>query len=235
MTTYTELAPSLQTGDVILFQGFDLSGFLIETLEADLKLPLFSHVGIVFRLPGGNSPSGLYLWQAAPPATPGNDTNFGPDYIKGVVADGCELVSLDNVMAWAAAQSAKGPSTSFLLAARHLTPAIAADDATSMMNCARFLVGRAFSYPVGDGMMADYVEGSALNKQSPNTTFFCSKLASTTYQACGILPPSPVPNVIAEPTMITNNILPGDFGQGGNRLQFLKGYSLGDQIAFTPN
>ncbi|MFN8359554.1 MAG: hypothetical protein U0264_06535 [Candidatus Kapaibacterium sp.] len=231
--TYAELAPSLQTGDVILFQGFDLSGFLIEALEAELNLPPYSHVGIVMRLPDGNSPSGLYFWQAAPPPTPGNDTNFGPDYIKGVVSDGCQLVSLDNVMAWAAAQSAQGPSTSYLLAARHLTPAISADDATTMMNFVRFLVGRSFSYPVGEGMMIDYAEGAVENKQSPNTTFFCSKLASATYQACGILPPSPVPNVIAEPTMITNNILPGDFGQTGTRLQFLKGYSLGDEISFT--
>ncbi len=233
--TYAELAPSLQTGDVILFQGFDVAGFFIGLLETMEGLPPYTHVGIVFRLPNGNSPSGLYLWQAAPPATPGNDTNFGPDYIKGVVSDGCQLVSLDNVMTWAAGQVAIGGTSNYILSARHLTPAIAADDAATMMATARFLAGRAFSYPVSTGMMIDYAEGAVENNQTPNTTFFCSKLASTTYQACGMLPPSPVPNVIAEPTMITNSILPGDFGQAATTLQFLKGYSLGDEIIFTPS
>ncbi len=227
--TYAELAPSLQTGDVILFQGFDLAGLLIESLESKLNLPLYSHVGIVFRLPDGNSPSGLYFWQAAPPPPPPKPgqpaQDFGSDYIKGVVCDGCQLVSLDAVMTWAAEQVALGGSAGFLLAARHLSPAIASDDAASMLNTARFLAGRSFSYPVSVGMVTDYTEGAEEHKQSPNTTFFCSKLASTTFQASGMLPS----------TMITNSILPGDFGQAATTLQFLKGYSLGDEIPFTPS
>jgi hypothetical protein len=222
---YSQLAPTLKTGDVILFQGTVFADLAIEELEKVEGLPQYSHIGMVY-LPT-DDPTNIQIWQAAP--APDAEA-YGNDYIKGVPADGAQLVSLQTVLEWCNDPS-KDHNNTYNVAARHLTPALSSSDFTLLDTFVREMVGRSFSQPEATGMMDDYYKG-ANGEQTSNATFFCSKLVAATYQGTGILPPQPVGNTIPEPTMITNSVLPGDFGQGATRLTWLKGYTLGDEIPF---
>jgi len=226
-TSYPKLKSELKSGDIIMFQGFDFAGYMIMGLETLENIEPFTHVGIVMEMPAfGASPAGLYFWQAQPPDA---DNQFGPDYFKQVASDGCVMVSLDAVMAWVSQQDTSG-AMRFNLIARQLNNPLAAPDLAAMLTTMRFLCGRSFSTPTDLGMVADYYKGCDAVKKggqsSANDTFFCSKLASQTFQGAGILPA----------TLVTNSVLPGHFGsnQDNTKLQFLKGYGFGADIYFTP-
>lgn len=223
--TYAELAPTLKTGDVILFQGSIGADLAIETLSLAKGLSPYSHVGMVY-LPA-DDPTNIQLWQAAP--APDAEA-YGNDLFKGVPADGCQMVSLQTVMDWCG-NLQEDHDNKYSFAAAHLTPALSASDFTLLDTFIRQMVGRSFSQPEDTGMMDDYLKGADEGVQTSNATFFCSKLVAATYQGAGILPPQPGVG-IAEPTLITNSVLPGNFGDGG-KLDFLKGYTMGPEIPFT--
>ncbi len=228
--SYNELKSQLKTGDIIMFQGFDVSGYMIMGLELFENIEMFTHVGIVVQMPESlNAPAGLYFWHAIPPAA---IDQFGPDYFKQVQCDGCVLVSLDSVMSWVGQQTTSTSSSKaepFNLIAREITPKLAVDDEAALLNYMRVIAGRSFSTPVDSGMVIDYFAGAEAAKKggssSADDTFFCSKLASQTFQQAGLLPA----------TLVTNSVLPGHFGinQNNTKLQFLKGYGFGDEIYFT--
>ena len=112
--TYDSIKSYLKTGDILLFEKFDTAGVLIEALEEFETLPKFTHVGIVFKLPAkGDFPEGLYFWQAVPPPTV-EPMNYGPDYFKGAISDGAQMVSLDSIMAQLSNQKGMGLGQMFV-------------------------------------------------------------------------------------------------------------------------
>lgn len=234
MISYSDLKGQLKSGDIVLLKGFDLTGGLIMTLEGSQNLEDFTHVGIVMDLPAyGNSPAGLYYWQAAPPTPPPDKWPFGTDYIKQVECNGCVLVPLDIVVDVVANETlGKTSLNDFQLWARQLNKPLTAEYEQAMLNYMRVLSGRSFSYPVAEGMIADYTAGyddvknnGVLATSSADDTFFCSKLASQTFQEAGLL----------QSGLVTNSVLPGHFGQSADNqyLRFQDGYGFGDEIEFT--
>jgi hypothetical protein len=184
-------------------------------------------VGIVVPMPeNADLPAGIYFWHAVPADA---TQSFGPDYYKQTECNGCVLVSLDAVMGWVNLQDTSG-TMQFNLIARQISPALAPDDEYALIQYIRYLAGRSFSTPVDTGMVADYLEGVEAAKKggtsSADDTFFCSKLASQTFQQAGLLPTN----------LVTNSVLPGHFGVNADntKLQFLKGYSFGEEIYFLP-
>lgn len=196
---YSQIKDSLKTGDVLLFDGFDLAGLGIMILENDIVgIPPYTHVGIVFRLPArDNMPAGLYFWQAAPPAgSIEEDGRFGNDYFKGVPGNGAQMISLDTLMNYVA--NLKGLNT-LLVAARQLKKELSPEQSQALYNYAAHISGRSFSYPTDGGMVVDYLAGAS-GRQSGDESFFCSKLASQTFWKAGLID-----------SVVTNSVLPGDF------------------------
>ena len=113
------------------------------------------------------------------------------------------------------AQAASSSPAAFY--ARRITPAFTDELIAEMETFIRQMAGRSFSSPIKGGMLIDYTQGE-LGIQSPNDTFFCSKLASATFQAIGLLPP----------TIITNDILPGFFAS--DTVSLLNGYGFDDGV-----
>jgi hypothetical protein len=225
--TYSQIRSLLQPGDVILFEAdgdiVDLGIGILDSMKGDLP---FTHCGIVYRFPGSDPNDAPMIWQAAPPPMPPESAGgeaFGQDFIKLVPTDGCQLVSLDVVIALCAEQT----SANYQFAYRNIqsvsNPDLGLDSEllTLLDNFIRFTDGRSFSYPPEDGMGIDYFEGYKEQKQTGNDTYFCSKLASDTYKNIGLL----------SSDVITNAVLPGDFA--GDNLAIQNNYQLGPLTYFT--
>lgn len=230
---YSELKKDLKTGDLIMFMGFDFTGALIMGLEIAEGTDLYTHVGMVVEMPPkGDIPGGLYYWQAMPPNC---TTLFGPDYFKGVECNGCVLVSLDAVMKWVEGQESSWTSKIQLLSRslintknppnQQLGPA----EEALLLKYMKHIGGRSFSSPTGTGMAEDYNAGlksaDKINgKSSSDATFFCSKLISQTLQKAGIFADN----------LITNSVLPGDFGSGqdNKKLYYQLGYGYDKEVLF---
>lgn len=57
---FEQLAPQLDTGDIILFGGTSEISVIIDSMTASK----YSHVGMVIRAPGSSGSDGLSLWQS---------------------------------------------------------------------------------------------------------------------------------------------------------------------------
>jgi hypothetical protein len=228
-TNYSALKNSFKTGDIIMFMGFDFAGYAIMGLEEAEGIDLFTHVGIVIDVPArGSMPAGLYFWQAMP----ADATNqFGPDYFKGVECNGAVAVPLEAILNWVNKQDTTSGATKYLLIARQLNQKMQPADESLLLAYMNEIAGRSFSSPVDDGMLLDYAAGVLSSKtngtSSSDATFFCSKLASQTFQQAGMLPAN----------LVTNSVLPGHFGssEDNKKLVFQKGYSFGTDIYFIPD
>lgn len=195
-STYSQIKGSLKTGDIIVFQGFDDAGIAIMLYEEKIDILPYTHVGIIFELPERNGlPKGLYFWQAAPLDT-SDPARFGNDYIKGAVSNGAQMVSLDKMMSYISNLSGADTMT---VSIRKLEKPLTQPQQNALFNYACQVAGRSFSYPTYDGMVKDYMAG-AMGIQSGDESFFCSKLASQTFVAAGIID-----------SLITNSVLPGHF------------------------
>lgn len=60
---YNEIAPTLQTGDVVLFRSPSWISRLIDFITDSI----YSHAAMVFRTPGSHGRDGLFLWQSYEP------------------------------------------------------------------------------------------------------------------------------------------------------------------------
>lgn len=220
--TYDSLKSTFKTGDILLFDGFDLTGIAILVLEKKLNIPLFTHVGVIFDLPGNsNMPAGLYFWQAAPQH--GLDSNrFGNDYIKGVPSNGAQMISLDTLMHYL--DTLHGLD-SMIVGVRHLNNPLNAAQQQKLFKYAAEVCGRSFSAPPQTGMPLDFAAGEK-GIQSGDETFFCSKLASQTYLEAHLIE-----------SVITNSVLPGHFGPNlpneKTKINFLDN-GFGNFITFSP-
>lgn len=223
--TYDQIKPYLKTGDVLLFYDFDTAG--IEIMLVDMAIahvPPLTHVGIVFELPENNGlPAGLYFWQAIPPKDVLPQT-YGNDWIKGAESTGAQMVSLDKVMEYLS--TIKGIETQYVLV-RQLSKALSDSEKDAMLKYAREVDGRSFSWPIPEDMAFDYFLGAKEGKQSTDYSFFCSKLASQTFQNAGLID-----------SVITNSVLPGHFaispGDKENLITF-KTNALDSIVQFLPN
>jgi hypothetical protein len=160
---YDEIAPKLQTGDLILFEGTSLIGRIIDLITHSK----FCHIGMVVRQAGpGAPPDDLYLWQS-----------FEPQ--NGVVLDPLKGF----LTTFIAGEPGGGYSVRQLDVAR--TPAmLAAVD--QYMGQAK---GKPF--PTFAQWIIGWIAGN-LGIPTPETNFFCSELVAQTYMAMGLLPPRPL-------------------------------------------
>ncbi|MDN3202976.1 hypothetical protein [Algoriphagus sediminis] len=229
---YSNLKSSLKTGDVMMFMGFNPTGDAIRRLEKLEGLEGFTHIGIVVEIADEKGNIQHYFWHAIPPDA---INQFSPDYLKGVQADGCVLVTLDSVIDWVKKTNTDAGRTEFKLIVRKLNGengkrGIGPDQLKDFITFMKQMAGRSFSHPVDMGMVLDYTAGLEASKlggkSSSNTTFFCSKLSSATFQAAKLLPES----------LVVNSVLPGHFGSKSKqgKLQWQKGYSLGEDIYVQP-
>ncbi len=60
---YNEIAPKLQSGDVFLFRGKTLVSRIIDFMTDSI----YSHAGMVVRMPDAHGKDTLYLWQSFEP------------------------------------------------------------------------------------------------------------------------------------------------------------------------
>jgi hypothetical protein len=144
-------------------------------------------------------------------------------------------VTLDSVIDWVKQTNTEKKKTEFKLIARKISRndnqrGIGPEQMDAFHTFIKQMDGRSFSSPTDMGMVLDYVEGYEAakhdGKSSSNATFFCSKLASATFQAANMLPPE----------LVVNSVLPGHFGSASKqgKLEWQKGYSFGDDIHFQP-
>ncbi len=215
-----------------MFKGFSLTGYAIMSLEFLEGLEGYTHIGIVVDLPDEKGDNELYFWHAIPPDA---IKQFSPDYFKGVHADGCVLVTLDSVIDWVKETNIEKGKQEFKLVARKLSAkegerGIQKKQLKDFHKFIREKAGRSFSSPVDMGMVLDYFEGFEASKHggksSSDATFFCSKLASATFQGAKMLPKD----------LVVNSVLPGHFGAKSKqgKLNWRKGYSFGKDIHFHP-
>jgi hypothetical protein len=159
---YDEIAPKLQTGDVVLFEGTSTIGKIIDLITHSK----FCHTGMVVRQPGAGAPDDLFLWQS-----------FEPQH--GVVLDPLKAF----LTTFIEGEPGGGYSVRQLSVER--TPAMLAAAAQYRQQT----MGRPF--PSILQWLYGWILGS-LGVPTPETSFFCSELVAQTYMAMGLLPPRPL-------------------------------------------
>ena len=158
---YDELAPKLQTGDVVLFRGESLISWLIELLTNSV----YSHIGMVFREPGSTGRDGLYLWQS-----------FEPEH--GVVRDSLEPFLVKYI--------SDGLKSTFVI--RLMTVERTPEMIAALRTFMGEVMGHPFpSYVVWIGTWILAKIGFPTNW----STFYCSELVAQSFMEMGLLPLKP--------------------------------------------
>jgi hypothetical protein len=175
---YDELAPKLQTGDVILFRGNGLISWLIELLTNSV----FSHIGTVFREPGSTGPNGLFIWQS-----------FEPE--GGVVLDALEPFLVKYI-----SDDLKSTFVIRLLAVER-TPAMIAALRAFMPKVMEHPFP-SYVLWIGTWFLAK------LGFPTSWSTFYCSELVAQSFMEMGLLPPKPYAPIYTPGRFSTKSTLP---------------------------
>jgi len=192
---YNRIRRNLQTGDLILFHGLDLESEIIEIFE----LSLWSHVGMVVRMPCLNYP---LLWESTP-------RHFLTDPLLDRPKAGPRLVSLDERLTMAIDKH---------LYDRFMVRSLRIHRSAQMLRTLSAFIAEVhlMDFPGNWHMLKDFLEGRLL-KARPDTrcSFYCAELIAETYMRLGLMRKSPP----------SNAYLPKDFAPGGN-LTLQKGATL---------
>ncbi len=218
---YADVRDTLQTGDVLFFQGGSTLDFMIQTLDEVQGLAPYSHVGMVVR-----DGSGLYLWDA--PGPPGPDNPGFPDpwaadpanraYPQSGGHDGCRIAPMDDVLAF---YSGPELGTAWV---RHLSPGVSEAQATALRIFVDRVDGLPFPTPLSTAFPANYAAGLAGGTLYTGT-FFCSQLVAASYQHMGLLSMDRWP---------ANSYVPGSFATDDpTKLPLVAPASLGQVVHFT--
>lgn len=201
--TYDSIESSLRTGDVFVARGlFDISK-LIESITGST----WSHSAIVVRAEdlGIENTGPVLVWEST------LETNL-PDVIEHKSKIGPMLVDLRERIATDIDQNFYK-----LFAIRHLNVERTPDMIAGLKNAIREVHTAIF--PSYLKMVAETLEGMLLDRQAPDSNFFCSELVAYTFMQMGLLSTDPV----------ANSYEPKSFSSKGH-VKFLQGATLGPEI-----
>jgi len=168
---WSELAPSMQTGDLILFAGTSNESRWIEALTNGQ----FSHATMVVRTADSSVP---WMWQEAPEA-------IAPDPRTGKPTTGAQLGDAEE-----ATQVIQGMGdVPFYVPLVWDRPADLDDKILAV-------VAKYEGVPFGTvlQMALDYAIGKLYDQATGLTTMYCAELVAVTYQALGLLTDVHPPN-----------------------------------------
>ncbi len=172
---YSQLAPTLQTGDIFLFHGTTWVSKVIDAIT-DSE---YSHIGMVVREEGQTGPNGLYLWQS-----------FEPE--GGVVYDPLEpylnkYIASELGASFVCRQLAVDRSAAMIAALDAYMPTV-----------------KGLGFPSFQQWIINWISGH-LGIPSAQNTFFCSELVSQTFMKMGLLPPTPLDTTYAPANFQASN------------------------------
>lgn len=213
---YTDIRPSLKTGDLFLFYGQSDAGILIENLESIAGLPPYSHVGMVI-----NDQGNLYFWDA-----PGGGNTFPDPYASDpdnriygqTPQEGCcRVADLDDLLAYYATVVEQP----FEL--RQLSAPVSAEAFAAL----RIFIDRVdgFGFPRGPGgknyeeftgLTANYAAGQE-GITLFHGTYYCAQVVADSYMHMGILSMDEWP---------ANSYSPADFVRTDKSLNLIGGLTL---------
>lgn len=206
---FDELAPTMQTGDVILMHGVFPESKVIEFIEGSV----WTHSGLVVRaadigLSGPNIPE-LLFWEA-------NSLTNLPDVILGTSKTGPMLVDLRERII---TNVANYYDMEFAL--KH----IALDRSQVNWSSLKDYIPQAHTatFPSDLEMLWMWFQGRELHIRTSLSQIFCAELVALTYQQWGLL----------DESLIPNGFSPKDFSDAG-KPPFLKGATLGPEIRIAP-
>ncbi|MEO1655086.1 MAG: hypothetical protein AAFU64_16180 [Bacteroidota bacterium] len=163
--SYSKIASSLRTGDIILFSCPSTISKVIDTVEDSP----YAHVGMVIRLP--NHPRPLF-WESS-------HVDVIDDEIKDVGSEGVHLIDLEKLI-----DLCQSHYKCSYFALRHLYPSLGHKEMAKLEKYMRELDGREF--PSIFGMIMHFLEGK-LGIKTSERTFFCSELLTATYKELGVI------------------------------------------------
>lgn len=162
---FDQLAPQLQTGDIVLFGGTTPVSAIIDAITHSK----YSHIGMVIRATGSTGKDGLTLWQS-----------FEPE--GGVVVD-----SLETFVSGYPEREA-GATVAARLLSVDRSPAMLQGLADYIPEA----MGKPF--PGFAEWFVNYISG-CLGVEGPQNSFYCSELIAQTYMAMGLLKAWPLATV----------------------------------------
>jgi hypothetical protein len=168
---WSELAPNMQTGDLILFSGTSTESQWIEALTGGQ----FSHSTMVVRTADSAVP---WMWQEAPEV-------IAVDPRTGKGTTGAQLGDAETATQ---VIQAMGDAPFYVPLTWDRPP-----DLDSKILA---IIGEYEGVPFGTvlQMALDYAIGKLYNQATALTTMFCAELVAVTYQAMGLLTDAQVPN-----------------------------------------
>ncbi len=164
---YRELAPSLQCGDIFLFHGTTPVSVLISAITHSP----FSHVAMVYRLPGSVGGDGLRLWQSFEP--------------EGGIVD-------DDLAGFLEKYIATEPGAT--LTCRQLSPAVTPAMAAAFAAFMAKVKGAKF--PDYIPWIVGYLT-ACLGIETADDTYDCAQFVAESYMAAGLLKTWPLSRVYA--------------------------------------
>lgn len=202
---YSEIKPTLQTGDIFLFH----SQYWLSDIIMQLTNTVFSHMGmVVANYPGAND---VCFLEAT------TETNLPcqagtPNDHKNQYHSGSHLVLLDELLAYYA------PYAGGQFIVRRLQANRTPDTLSGLFDFIQQVDARPFgSY---FSMLVHWLEGQVTPISAKPTALYCAELIAMTYQNIGLLPMDPPPNFYS----------PGTFSMKNHDLTMLSGAVFGEEI-----
>ena len=194
--TYEDVEALMQTGDIVLF------GLYYEPIGENTLATNWTHVGMIFRLPGNPTP---LLWESTP-------LKNLPDKDSGIEKAGAQVVYLKDRLK---AYETDVYAIRFLKVAR---------DAEMINSLFRFIdYAHALPFPSELNVVRKVLQAKIFSRfYGPKKRYkniFCSELVAESYIQMGLLPESPPPS----------SYVPADFS-ARKKLPFLKGAYLSGEV-----
>jgi hypothetical protein len=202
---YSELKPTLQTGDIFLFH----SQYWLSDIIMQLTRTVFSHVGmVVANYPGVNE---VCFLEATTENNLPCQAGTANDQ-KNQHHSGSHLVRLDDLLKYYA------PYTDGNFVFRRLQAEWTPDMLPGLFDFIRQVDARPFgSY---FSMLAHWVEGQVSPIAATTSALFCAEMVAMAYQNIGLLPLDPPPNAYS----------PGTFSMKNHNLVMLSSATFGEEI-----
>ncbi len=194
---WSQIAPTLKTGDIISFEGVDQLDWAIQFVE---QQP-YTHVGMVLR----PTPDQFWFWDA-----PGGGDTF-PDPVSGNPAQtGARVAAVNTVIPYYMTPADKQGGGEVAMWVRQLKVPLTAAQAQSLLTFVTLADGTPFpqtTFPVsprwnlGFGFAESWMLGREFNATIAGS-LFCAQLVAQSYMAAGLLPLYPKPANAYDPAML---------------------------------